>query len=76
MKPLITPQLPLSVGQWSARGLADHLGVSVSTIKYHARQMFRRRQQGGRWQFDHAQAQRVANHIYQFGQRATLSKKP
>lgn len=69
-----TPQLPTGVTQWSTRGLAQHLGVSASTVKYHARQMFRRRPHTGRWEFDREQAQRVANHIYQFGQRETLGK--
>ena len=80
MKPLLTsnqpaiPQLPSNVAQWSTRGLADHLGVSASTVKYHARQMFRRRPHTGRWEFNPEQAQRVANHIHQFGQRETLCK--
>ena len=72
MKASSMPQLPSSVTQWGARGLADHLGVSASTVKYHARQMFRRH--AGRWEFNPEQAQRVANHIYQFGQRETLRK--
>lgn len=74
MKTSSTPQLPPGVGQWSTRRLAEHLGVSASTVKYHARQMFRVRRDGGRWEFDREQAQRVANHIYQFGQRDTLLK--
>lgn len=69
-----TPRLPSDVAQWSTRGLAEYLGVSASTIKYHARQMFRRRAQTGRWEFNPEQAQRVANHIHQFGQRETLCK--
>lgn len=69
-----TPQLPASVTQWSVRRLAEHLGVSASTVKYHARQMFRRRAHTGRWEFNPEQAQRVANHIYQFGQRDTLRR--
>ncbi len=69
-----TPHLPCDVAQWSTRGLAQHLGVSASTVKYHARQMFRRRPHTGRWEFNPEQAQRVANHIYQFGQRDTLHK--
>lgn len=66
------PQLPSNVAQWSTRGLAAYLGVSASTVKYHARQMFRRHM--GRWEFNPEQAQRVANHIHQFGQRETLCK--
>lgn len=69
-----TPRLPPDVAQWSTRGLAAYLGVSASTVKYHARQMFRRRSHTGRWEFNPEQAQRVANHIYQFGQRETLCK--
>lgn len=72
--PPATPQLPPDMAQWSTRGLAQHLGVSASTVKYHARQIFRRRPHTGRWQFNPEQAQRVANHIHQFGQRETLCK--
>lgn len=74
MKSPSIPQLPFLIGQWSARGLAEHLGVSTSTVKYHARQVFRLRREQGRWEFNSEQAQRVANHIHQFGQRETLRK--
>lgn len=74
MKSSTSPELPPSVAQWSTRGLAMHLGVSTSTVKYHARQVFRRRQGTGRWEFNLDQAQRIANHIHQFGQRETLCK--
>lgn len=65
------PQLPRDVEQWSARALAEWLGVSVSTVKYHARQAFR--DHNGRWELSREQAQRVVDRISCFGHADTLS---
>lgn len=65
------PRLPREVEQWSARALAEWLGVSVSTVKYHARQAFR--DHNGRWELNREQAQRVVDRISCFGHADTLS---
>ncbi len=65
------PQLPRDVEQWSARALAEWLGVSVSTVKYHARQAFR--DHNGRWELNREQAQRIVDRISCFGHADTLS---
>ena len=65
------PQLPSNIECWSTRALANWLGVSVSTVKYHARQAFR--SHSGRWEFNREQAQTVVNRICYFGQSRTLS---
>jgi hypothetical protein len=63
----LPPQLPHYVDYWSTRALAEWLEVSVSTVKYHARQAFRGH--AGRYDLDREQAQKVVNRIYQFGQK-------
>ncbi len=69
--PAKLPQLPHDVEHWSARSLAEWLGVSVSTVKYHARQAFR--DHNGRWELSREQAQRVVDRISCFGHSDTLS---
>lgn len=64
------PQLPTNIQQWSARTLSLYLGVSVSTVKYHARQAFRTHR--GRWEFNREQAQRVVERIHSYGHQKTL----
>jgi hypothetical protein len=64
------PQVPSHIELWSTRALADWLGVSISTVKYHARQAFRTH--NGRWELTRQQAQAVVNRIYYFGQSRTL----
>ena len=66
------PQLPAHVQQWSARALSLYLNVSVSTVKYHARQAYRGH--CGRWEFNREQAQKVVDRIYSFGHKQTLKK--
>ena len=66
-----TPQLPAHLQQWSARSLAARLGVSTSTVKYHARQAFRGH--NGRWKLSREQAQRIVDRISCFGHAETLS---
>ena len=71
----LPPQLPPHIDRWSTRALADWLGVSVSTVKYHARHAFR--DHTGRWDLSREQAQRVVNRIFHFGHskvRSTLSQ--
>lgn len=65
------PQLPAHIQQWSARSLASWLGVSTSTVKYHARQAFR--DHNGRWELSCEQAQRIVDRIACFGHAGTLS---
>ena len=65
MQHRIPPQLPSHVERWSTRGLALWLGVSASTVKYHARHTYRAHT--GRWDFNREQAQRVVNRIFNFG---------
>ena len=67
-----SPQLPVHVQQWSARALSLYLGVSISTVKYHARQAFRGHR--GRWEFSREQAQRVVDRIHSFGHQQTLRR--
>lgn len=69
----LPPQLPSHIEQWSSRALAAWLGVSTSTVKYHARQAFRNHR--GRWEFSREQAQKVVNRLFQFGHRETLEKR-
>ena len=64
------PQLPAYVQQWSARALSIYLDVSISTVKYHARQAYRGHR--GRWEFNREQAQRVVDRIHSFGHTRTL----
>ena len=66
----ISPQLPVHVQHWSARALSLYLGVSISTVKYHARQAFRGHR--GRWELSREQAQRVVDRIHSFGHVQTL----
>lgn len=61
----IPPQVPAHIDCWSTRGLAAWLGVSVSTVKYHARHAFRGHT--GRWDLNREQAQKVVNRIFHFG---------
>ena len=70
--PQSPPQLPAQTQQWSARALSLHLGVSISTVKYHARQAYRGHH--GRWEFNREQAQKVVDRIHSFGHRQTLKK--
>ena len=68
----LPPQLPAHVHHWSVRALAELLNVSISTVKYHARQAFRGH--SGRWDFNRDQAQRVVDRIHSFGHKQTLRK--
>ncbi len=70
--PQVSPQLPVHVQQWSARALSLYLGVSISTVKYHARQAFRGHR--GRWELSREQAQRVVDRIHSFGHTQTLHR--
>ena len=70
--PQSPPQLPVHVQQWSARALSLYLNVSVSTVKYHARQAYRGHR--GRWEFNREQAQKVVDRIHSFGHKQTLKK--
>ena len=72
VNPNSVPQLPAHTQQWSARTLSLFLGVSVSTVKYHARQAFRTH--SGRWEFNREQAQKVVDRIHNFGHKQTLHK--
>ncbi len=65
MQKTMPPQLPADIDRWSTRALAAWLGVSVSTVKYHARQAFRGHR--GRWNLSQEQAQKVVNRIFHFG---------
>ena len=67
----------MHIEHWSTRALAFWLGVSMSTVKYHARHAFRGHR--GRYDLTREQAQRVVNRIYHFGQdrsRKRGSKTP